>query len=164
MPPRARGAYVRRRIGREGIVRRVPQAVREATYEALITAGQQARKEYRTALKERKRSGLTAKSVRMKRNKRRMIVRVGIFPKEHQINKDDRGVSPAQKAKWLEFGTKRGGKEYQKPRPTLLPIYENVSKRVPQHIRDEWNKHADKAFARFQSSLRIEALRRKIKL
>lgn len=155
---------MRRRIGREGIVRRVPQAVREATYDALITAGKEALKEYRAKLKGHKRSGLTAKSARMRRSKRKMAVWVGIFPEQHQINKDDRGVSPAQKAKWLEFGTKRAGRQYQKPRPLLLPIYEDVSARVPQSIRDLWNKHADKAFARFQSSLRIEALRRKVKL
>lgn len=156
----------KRRIGRAGIVRRIPQAVREITYPALIKAAVITRDHYRKNLRAKHRiTGLTARTPSIRRSKRVMLVQVGLFESRSRKNIERRKtgpVTPVSKAKWLEFGTKKGMR--QKARPTFIPIWRRVRRNVPRFVRSEWNRHADIVFAKLNRGVNVSALRANIRI
>lgn len=155
----------RRPIGRAGIVRRIPAAVRDSVYRSLIELGKLTVKEYKAKLKHggHKNTGLLIRAVTMRRSKRYLKVWAGIPKVSSQRNLEDRKngvVSPAQKAIWLEFGTKQG----QKRRDILIPINRRLRHQVPKEVLRQYNVAIDRIFAGLGHSTRLFALRNRLRL
>ena len=161
----ARRRVIRRPIGRAGIVRRIPPAVRDGVYRALIELGQDTVKQYKSKLRAggHRRTGKLIRSVSMRRSKRYLMVWAGIPRVTSERNVEVRGdkrIVTAQKAKWLEFGTKKG----QIARSILIPINRDLRRKVPPEIIMQYNTAIDRIFAKLGHSTRLFALRNRLTL
>ena len=122
---------VRRKLGPAALIRRIDSATREAYYEAAIKAGKDLRASYRRSIKGggHVRTGQLLRSIKMRRNKRFLRVRVGAYGDSFL----------GLKAKALEFGTgPKGGflnGGPQPPRPYLIPAKREIEKAIPKDIR-----------------------------
>lgn len=102
-------------IGIEGVVRRIPKDLRDTIYDRFLIAGAILLRQYRTASIRpyHYRTGTLYRSIRMKRNKRKISVTVGVHA-DRSIKEPGRPKGPrsSEKARFLEFGTKQGVKEH----------------------------------------------------
>ena len=168
MPVRKR--VIRRPIGRAGIIRRIPIAVREAVYQSIIELGKESVVQYKKRIRagNHKRKGLLLKAITMRRSRRYLQVWVGVLKTSSARNleqRKDQVVSPAQKSIWLEFGTKKGKQgPGQRPRPILLPIHSIMRHKIPNEVRFQYNTAIDRIFARLGHSNRLFALRNRLRL
>ena len=150
-------------------MRRIPPAVRDGVYRALVELGQETVKQYKTKLKAggHKRTGKLIRSVSMRRSKRYLKVWAGIPRVTSERNAEVRGdqrIVTAQKAKWLEFGTKYDNRKGQISRDILIPINRDLRRKVPQEIIMQYNTAIDRIFAKLGHSTRLFALRNRLTL
>ena len=157
-------SYVKwRPIGIEGVVRRIPRELREEIYQRFLIAGSILLRKYKneTIKTYHYRTGTLYRSIKMKRNKRRLSVTIGVH-RDHSIREPKRPKGPrsSSKARFIEFGTKRGMKEHL----YLITYRRFLLANLDKDMINRYNAVIDNILGGIQHTANVKAIKAGLKI